>query len=99
MVLEHAVLQVRAGQETAFESAFARAKSIIACSPGFQSLTLSRCIEDRGRYLLIVEWGALEDHTEGFRQSARYQEWRALLHHFYDPFPSVDHYDRVDSIP
>ena len=93
MVLEHAVLQVVPGQERAFEVAFAEAKTIIAASPGFLSLSLSRCVEDRSRYLLLVEWRALEDHTEGFRGSASYEEWRALLHHFYDPFPTVDHYE------
>jgi heme-degrading monooxygenase HmoA len=92
MVLEHAVLQVVPGQEAAFEQAFATAKAVIAGSSGFRTLRLSRCIEDASRYLLLVEWTALEDHTEGFRKSAEYDEWRRLLHHFYDPFPTVDHY-------
>ena len=39
-----------------------------------------------------MEWDRLEDHTEGFRGSAAYEDWRALLHHFYDPFPVVEHY-------
>ncbi|MGH6933009.1 MAG: antibiotic biosynthesis monooxygenase family protein [Dongiaceae bacterium] len=47
------------------------------------------------RYVLLVRWRRLEDHTEGFRQSPRYQDWRALLHHFYDPFPTVEHYEWV----
>jgi heme-degrading monooxygenase HmoA len=92
MVLEHAVLQVVPGQEAVFEQAFATAKSVIAGSRGFRALQLSRCIEDTSRYLLLVEWNALEDHTEGFRKSPEYDEWRRLLHHFYDPFPTVDHY-------
>jgi hypothetical protein len=40
--------------------------------------------------------GDLEDHTIGFRQSAAYQEWRKLLHHFYDPFPVVEHFRKVE---
>ncbi len=44
------------------------------------------------RFLLLVQWETLEDHTEGFRGSADYERWRALLHHFYDPFPVVQHY-------
>jgi heme-degrading monooxygenase HmoA len=95
MVLEHAVLQVIPGREAAFEDAFSNAKRLISAARGFQSLRLSRCIEDASRYLLLVEWSTLEDHTEGFRGSDTYQEWRQLLHHFYDPFPIVDHYEAV----
>lgn len=93
MVLEHAVLDVVPGQEAAFEEAFAKAKAIISASAGFRSLSLSRCVEEPRRYLLLVEWERLVDHTEGFRGSAAYQEWRALLHHFYNPFPTVEHFE------
>jgi heme-degrading monooxygenase HmoA len=95
MILEHAVLAVVSGQEDAFEAAFAEAKSIIANMQGFEGLTLSRCIERPGTYLLLVEWHKLDDHTEGFRKSAEYQRWRRLLHHFYDPFPVVEHYEQL----
>ncbi|ALV42415.1 antibiotic biosynthesis monooxygenase [Pseudarthrobacter sulfonivorans] len=95
MITEHALLSVRPGMEEEFETAFGKAKSIIGSMPGFQGLTLSRCIESPSTYLLLVEWARLEDHTEGFRGSAEYQEWRALLHHFYAPFPTVEHYERV----
>ena len=93
MILEHAVLDVAGGREPEFEAAFAEAKSIISSMKGFVSLRLERCIESPSRYLLLVEWETLEDHTEGFRGSAEYQQWRALLHHFYDPFPTVEHYE------
>ena len=93
MVLEHAVLQVTAGREAAFETAFEEAKDIIAAMPGFGWLTLSRCVDRPARYLLLVEWASLEAHTEGFRGSPEYQAWKALLHDFYDPFPEVDHYE------
>lgn len=92
MVLEHAALDVVPGQELAFEKAFATAKDVISAAAGFRSLRLSRCLEEPNRYLLLVEWERLEDHTEGFRGSAAYQEWRSLLHHFYDPPPRVAHY-------
>ncbi len=97
MILEHAILNVKPGREAEFETAFEAAKTIIARMAGFQSLTLSRCIERQETYLLLVEWDRLEDHTEGFRGSADYQQWRATLHHFYDPFPSVHHFEQVDS--
>ena len=95
MILEHALLPVRPGQEADFERAFVTAKDIISAVPGFRNLTLSRCLERPGGYLLLVEWDRLEDHTEGFRGSPAYEDWRALLHSFYDPFPVVEHYVTV----
>ncbi len=92
MILEHALLPVAPERAADFEAAFARARPIIAGMPGFRRLSLSRGIESPDRYLLLVEWDSLEDHTEGFRGSEGYQEWRALLHHFYDPFPLVEHF-------
>jgi heme-degrading monooxygenase HmoA len=93
MVLEMAVLSVKPGQGAAFAAAMAQARPLIAATPGFRSISVKPCIETADRFLLLVEWEKLEDHTEGFRGSARYQEWRALLHHFYEPFPLVEHYD------
>jgi heme-degrading monooxygenase HmoA len=94
-VTEHAVLPVRPGQAADFIEAMDRAKAIIAASPGFISLRVARCVEQPDTFLLLVEWETLEDHTEGFRCSEAYQEWRALLHHFYDPFPVVEHFETV----
>lgn len=98
MITEQAVLDVRAGTESDFEEAFAAAKALIASSPGFEWLQLHRCIETPNRYLLLVAWRSLEDHTDGFRTSAAYEEWSRLLHHFYDPFPAVEHFSLVASV-
>jgi heme-degrading monooxygenase HmoA len=95
VILEHALLTVGPGRHPDFEAAFAQARALIAAMPGFRRLSLSRCLERDDRYLLLVEWDRLEDHTEGFRGSAEYQQWRTLLHHFYDPFPVVEHYTAV----
>ena len=95
MILEVAVLDVKSGEEKAFEAAFGKAQSIISSVDGYVSHQLQRCLEHRNRYILLVNWETLEHHTEGFRQSEPYQEWRALLHHFYDPFPEVAHYEGV----
>ncbi len=92
MVLEVAILSVRPGESAAFESAFLEAQPIISASEGYQRHELRRCLEAAERYLLLVWWDRLESHTEGFRRSPDYQRWRALLHHFYDPFPTVEHY-------
>ena len=95
MITEHALLEVIPGQEDAFVAAMDEAKVLIAASPGFVSLRVERGVERPCCFLLLVEWERLEDHTEGFRGSAAYQDWRAALHHFYDPFPVVEHFDPV----
>ncbi|OZD82096.1 antibiotic biosynthesis monooxygenase [Rhodococcus sp. 05-339-2] len=97
MIIEHALLHVIPHRTDDFEAAFADAKSIISSMPGFVNLTLSRGIEQPDVYLLLVEWERLEDHTEGFRKSDRYQEWKTLLHHFYEPFPIVSHFDPIEN--
>lgn len=98
MILEAAQLDVKGGREAAFEAAFDEAKGIISSMPGFIMLELQRCIENRRRYLLLVKWETLEHHTIGFRTSPEYQRWKALLHHFYDPFPTVEHYEAVYAV-
>ena len=97
MILEVAILQVRTGLGPEFEKAFEHARGIIASMPGHLSLQLQRCLEVPDKYVLLVEWNRLEDHTVGFRQSEQYLEWKRLLHHFYDPFPTVEHYEAVYS--
>ncbi len=95
MILEVAILQVKVGETAEFEAAFARAQTIIAGMPGYVAHELQKCLELPNQYILLVRWQTLEDHTIGFRQSAEYQQWKALLHHFYDPFPTVEHYQQV----
>jgi heme-degrading monooxygenase HmoA len=95
MILEHAVLDIEAGSAREFEAAFAKAKSIIAGSPGFRSLRLERCLEQADHYVLLVEWDSVEAHEIGFRTSAAFEEWRTLLHHFYPDRPVVQHFERV----
>lgn len=95
MILEVAILDIKPDRVEAFEEAFKTASTIIAAMPGYISHELQRCLENRNRYILLVHWQRLEDHTIGFRQSAEYQVWRSLLHHFYDPFPIVEHYENV----
>lgn len=95
MVLEVAILNVRPGESDAFETAFLEAQQIISASRGYQRHELRRCVEAADRYLLLVWWDSLESHTTGFRQSPQYPRWRELLHHFYDPLPTVEHYVAV----
>jgi len=93
MILEVAILNVIPGQEDEFLTAFSKAQTIISGMDGYTSDQLKRCIEKTNQFILLVEWEKLTDHTEGFRGSEQYQEWKSLLHHFYDPFPTVEHYE------
>jgi heme-degrading monooxygenase HmoA len=95
MILEAAPLQVKAGESSAFEAAFREAQGIISTMPGYRSHELQRCLEREGHYLLLVRWDSVAAHEEGFRRSPQYEQWRKLLHHFYDPFPTVLHFEAV----
>ena len=97
MILEVAILDVKPGQTADFEAAFNQAQTIISSMKWYVSHQLQKCLENEQRYILLVNWQTLEDHTEGFRQSPEYQQWRSLLHHFYNPFPTVEHYTQVTS--
>jgi heme-degrading monooxygenase HmoA len=94
-ILEVAMLDVKPGETAEFEAAFEKAQNIISRMNGYSSHQLQKCLENLNRYILLVNWQTLEDHTVGFRGSDEYQEWRAMLHHFYDPFPTVEHYETV----
>lgn len=95
MILELAILNIKPGLSADFEKAFSEAQKIISSMDGYISHQLKKCIEEADRYLLIVNWKTLKAHTEGFRNSAEYQKWKELLHHFYEPFPTVEHYIQV----
>lgn len=96
MILEVAVLHVRAGQGSAFEAAFAQAQTIISSMPGYLGHELQRCLKVPDKYVQLVRWRSVEDHEQGFRRSPQYQEWKRLLHHFYEPFPVVEHFELVE---
>ncbi len=95
MILEVATLDIIPGQEASFQKDFEQARKIIAAMPGYVSHELQRCIENHSRYILLVRWETLADHTVGFRGSEQYQDWKELLHHYYHPFPKVEHYEKV----
>ncbi|RYE27814.1 MAG: antibiotic biosynthesis monooxygenase [Sphingobacteriales bacterium] len=95
MILEVAVLNIVPGKQLDFENSFDQAQRIISSMKGYISHELQKCIENDHQYILLVKWETLEDHTIGFRHSDEYQEWKALLHHYYDPFPTVEHYQLV----
>ena len=98
MILEVAILDVIEVKTQEFEQIFNKAQKIIMSIDGYISHELQKCIEQENRYILLVKWQSLEDHTVGFRESSKYLEWKQLLHHFYNPFPIVQHYEQIDSL-
>jgi heme-degrading monooxygenase HmoA len=92
VILEHAILDVAPDEAAAYEAAVKEALPLIAATPGFIHFEIRPCLEKPGRYLLLVQWRELTDHTVGFRNSERYPAWKNLLHRFYSPFPLVEHF-------
>lgn len=90
------MLHVKPGLESDFEATFKKASTIISSIKGYLSHELHRCIEVKGKYLLLVRWETLESHTVGFRNSAEFQEWKKLLHHFYEPSPIIEHFEEIE---
>lgn len=95
MILEHAILFVKPGKEKEFESDFKKAVQFISACKGFKGISLQRCIEQSNKYLLMVKWETLEDHTIGFRESREYVSWKELTHHYYDANPIVQHFNAI----
>ena len=92
MILELAILNIKTGLEKQFERDFDIAGKYISSIKGYKGHSLKKCIEEKTKYILLVNWETIEDHEIGFRKSKEYQEWKTLLHHFYEPFPIVEHY-------
>ena len=95
MITEIAILNVESVLQEDFESDFKKASQYIESIGGYMGHSLKKCIEEKSRYILIVYWRSLEDHEIGFRKSSEYKEWKQLLHHYYNPFPVVEHYESV----
>ncbi len=93
MVLELATIDIRPQTNQAFEQALAQAKEVIAKSKGFIRIDVKACIEQPNRYVLLIYWETLEDHTVGFRESDLFKEWRALIGPFFESPPVVQHYN------
>jgi heme-degrading monooxygenase HmoA len=92
MILELAIITVRASTEAEFEQVFPRAVRLVSASPGYVSHQLRRSIETPTRYALTIRWRTLEDHTLGFRGSPAFGEWRAQLAPFLAAPPVVEHF-------
>lgn len=95
MIIEHALIMIQPGRQAEFEQEFPNAKAVISRAGGFVDLSLHRGIETPDTYLLLIRWQTLEDHTVGFRQSALFEEWRAIIGPFFASPPVVDHFAQL----
>ncbi|HEY2764732.1 MAG TPA: antibiotic biosynthesis monooxygenase family protein [Pseudonocardiaceae bacterium] len=91
MVLEIAELTIRSGEEDSFAAAYDRAAHLVGDSPGCVSIRMTRGIESPSRFVLLVEWERLTDHTEGFRESPSFQSWRDEVGRYFAEPPRVEH--------
>jgi len=98
MILEQAILNIKAGKSAEFEKAFSDAQEIIKSAKGYISHNLQRSIDSADRYLLLIKWQTINDHVNGFRNSPEYQNWKKLLHDFYQPFPEVVHFEKIENL-
>src|SRR5207244_4027387 len=91
MILEIAVFTIQPGKEEQFEAVFPTAAKVLGSSKGYVSHELQRSIETPNRYNLFVQWQTLEDHTEGFRGSPLFTQWRGHIGPFFAAPPAVEH--------
>ena len=97
MILELANLNIKDGKSTEFEKAFTEAQEIIKSANGYISHNSQRSIYSSGRYLSLVKWKTLIDYVNGFRNSPEYQKWKNLLRNYYQPFPEVIHFEKIEN--
>ena len=100
MILELADFAILPGQNAAFEEAVQRGlDTLISHAKGFKGFKVNRCIENPNRYVLQIFWTTLEDHTVGFRESAAFTQWRAIVGPFFASAPVVQHFDLLAKSP
>jgi len=96
MILELADIRIQPGQQAAFEEALHRGvQTVISRAQGFVGYRLRKGLESPERYLLLIEWATLEDHTVHFRGGPLFAEWRAIVGGFFASPPQVEHFCQV----
>ena len=96
MILEHADIRIDPARAAEFEAAILHGvQTVIAQAKGFRGYKVNRSLETPGRYLLMIYWETLEDHTVGFRGSEAFTQWRAIVGPFFLQPPVVEHMELV----
>jgi len=93
MILEVADIRIAAGQQAEFDAAIQRGvETVISKAKGFRGYQVQKGIESPERYLLMIKWETLDDHTIAFRQGPLFPEWRAIVGPFFAQPPVVEHF-------
>jgi len=95
MILQTAILNVKPGTASDFESRFRKAQALLSGANGYVSHELHKCVEEDGRYMLLVRWRTLSDHIVGFDRSPARETWDSQLQEYYDGEPKFEHYIRI----
>lgn len=96
MILEIADIRIHPGQQAAFDEAIQHGlRTVIAQAKGYRGFKVNRGVENPERYVLMIYWETLEDHTVGFRESPAFADWRAIVGPFFAAPPQVEHFELV----
>jgi len=96
MILELADIRIQPGRNADFDAAIRRGvETVIAHAEGFRAYRVVKGIESPERYLLMIWWQTLENHTVDFRGSAAFADWRAIVGPFFAVPPAVEHFEVV----
>lgn len=93
MILELATIDIKPGTNADFEKKLDLAQAVLQQAAGYISHEFQRCIERDNRYILLIHWTTLEAHTEGFRGSELFKEWRGYIGQFFENPPVVEHFE------
>lgn len=95
MIVELAIIEIKQGSNADFEQNLDKARHVISQAKGYLGHEFKHCIEQENRYILLIHWETLADHTEGFRGSELFKEWRALISPFFENPPLVQHFGNL----
>ncbi|MDB5729418.1 MAG: antibiotic biosynthesis monooxygenase [Noviherbaspirillum sp.] len=94
MILEFADIRIQPGKQAEFDAAIQRGvEQVISKAKGFRGYTINKGVESAERYVLIIRWETLENHTVDFRQSPAFAEWRAIVGSYFAAPPTVEHFN------
>ena len=95
MITELAFVKIHPGTGESFRIALLLAvDDVLSKSPGFVSFHLRGSLDTPSHYCFEIGWETLEDHTEGFRKSAAFTEWRKRIGSFFAEPPLVEHWTK-----
>lgn len=97
MILELVDLKIQEGKQAEFGAAIKKGvNEVISKSRGYIGHQINHCIESPDRWVLMIYWETLENHTVDFRGSPAFAEWRAIVGPFFAQPPHVEHFNLAE---